>query len=128
MPGVSLGYQNTSIILNGLVFEDQINQTTGFIPPETIDPLAQRFGKQTYPDLGTSFLLHNEKFFAGLALSHLNQPNISFGKESSQKLPIAFAVQGGVELEINPYQYGFFPRILFCFYTIVSDSFSKVHS
>ena len=89
MPGVSLGYQNTSIILNGLVFEDQINQTTGFISPETIDPIAHLLGKQTYPDLGTSFLLHNEKFFAGLALSYLNQPTISFDKESSQKLPVA---------------------------------------
>lgn len=82
---------------------------------ETIDPLAQRLGKQTYPDLGASFLLHNEKFFAGLALSHLNQPNISFDKESSQKLPIALAVQGGVELEINPYQYGFLPENSFLF-------------
>ena len=104
---MSLGYQNTSIILHGLVFEDQINQTTGFISPESIDPLAHRLGKQTYPVLGTSFLLHNEKFFAGLALSYLNQPNISFDKKSSKKLPIALAVQGGVELEINPYQYGF---------------------
>ena len=115
LPSVSLGYRNTNVILNGLVFEDQINQTTGFISPETIDPLGQRLGKQTYPDLGASFLVHSEKFFAGLALKHLNQPNISFDKESSQKLPIAAAIQGGVEFNINPYQRSFLPENSFLF-------------
>ena len=115
LPGVSLGYRNLSISLSRLVFEDQINQTTGFISPETIDPLAQRLGKQTYPDLGASFLIHSEKYFAGLALAHLNQPNISFDDGVIQKLPISLAIQGGVELDINPFQRGFLPENSFLF-------------
>lgn len=115
LPGVSLGYRNTSVSLNGLNFEDQINQTTGFISPETIDPLGERIGNQSYPDLGASFLIHSEKFFAGLTLSHLNQPNTSFDKEIIQKLPVSISIQGGVELDINPYQRSFLPENSFLF-------------
>ena len=115
LPSVSLGYRNSSVSLNGLVFEDQINRTTGFISSETIDPLAERIGNQTYPDLGASFLIHSERFFAGVALSHLNQPNTSYDKEVIQKLPISIAVHGGVELDINPYQRNFLPYNSFLF-------------
>ena len=52
---------------------------------------------------------------AGGASSTTNTITISFDKESSQKLPIALAVQGGVELDINPYQYGFLPENSFLF-------------
>ena len=115
LPSVSLGYRNSTVSLDGLIFEDQINRTTGFVSSETIDPLGERIGNQTYPDLGASFLIHSDRFFGGVALSHLNQPNTSYDKDVIQKSPISVAIHGGVELDINPYQRGFLPYNSFLF-------------
>ena len=111
--------------LDGLVFEDQINRTTGFVSSETIDPLGERIGNQTYPDLGASFLIHSEKFFGGVALSHLNQPNTSYDKDIIQKSTISIAVHGGIELDINPYQKSFLPYNSFFSFIITCDLSKK---
>ena len=109
LPCVSLGYNNTSFSVPSFVFEDQINQSTGFISTETIDPLGQQVGRVNYPDLGASFLLHSDTYFAGVSFFHLNQPNISLNKDGDEKLPFEFSVQGGTEFDLNPYKSGLLP-------------------
>ena len=95
LPSISLGYHNVSLNIPRFIFEDQINQNTGFISSDTIDPLGQRVGRINYPDFGTSFLIHSTNFFAGLSFFHLNQPNISLDKEGEEKLLTEFSLQGG---------------------------------
>ena len=115
LPSISLGYTNTSTSLPSFIFEDQINQITGFISPETIDPLAQQIGVKNYLDLGASFLLHSDTFFAGFSFFHLNQPNKSFIGEGEEKLPLELSIQGGVELNLNPYKNGLLPDSSYLF-------------
>ena len=62
MPGVSGKYANNQTISN-IILEDQINQLTGFINPESIDPLSSQLTSTNYFDLGASFIIHNENFF-----------------------------------------------------------------
>ena len=58
--------------LPSLVFEDQINRTTGFISSETNDPLSEIVGQINYADLEASFIVHSDLFFAGFTIKHLN--------------------------------------------------------
>ena len=115
LPAIKLGYASSSVAVDNLIFEDQINAVTGFINTETIDPLAPQISSVNYLDLGTSFIIHNEVFIAGLSLRNLNQPNASFNKESAEKLPISIAVQGGYEFDLNAYRQGLLPEFSFLY-------------
>ena len=116
LPAVKLGYSSSSISIDNVIFEDQINTLSGFINTESIDPLAQQIGTVNYIDLGTSFIIHNEVFIAGLSIGHLNQPNANFNKESEEKLPISLSLQAGYEFDINPYQRRFFPEFSYLYF------------
>ena len=116
LPAVKLGYSSSSISIDNVIFEDQINTLSGFINTKSIDPLAQQIGTVNYIDLGTSFIIHNEVFIAGLSIGHLNQPNANFNKESEEKLPISLSLQAGYEFDINPYQRRFFPEFSYLYF------------
>ncbi len=115
LPAIKLGYASSSVAIDNLIFEDQINAVTGFINTETIDPLAPQISSINYIDLGTSFIVHNEVFIAGLSLRNLNQPNASFNKESAEKLPISISVQRGYEFDLNSYRQGLLPEFSFLY-------------
>jgi type IX secretion system PorP/SprF family membrane protein len=115
LPAIKLGYASSSVAIDNLIFEDQINAVTGFINTETNDPLAPQISSINYIDLGTSFIVHNEVFIAGLSLRNLNQPNASFNKESAEKLPISISVQGGYEFDLNSYRQGLLPEFSFLY-------------
>jgi type IX secretion system PorP/SprF family membrane protein len=115
LPAITLGFKNLTTRLPSLVFEDQINRTTGFISSETDDPLAEIVGRVNYADLEASFIVHSDLFFAGFSIKHLNQPNTSFDKEQVVSLPLALHLQGGLEMDINQYNRSFLPKNSFLF-------------
>lgn len=115
LPAITLGFRNLTTRLPSLVFEDQINRTTGFISSETDDPLAEIVGRVNYADLEASFIVHSDLFFAGFTIKHLNQPNTSFDKEQIVSLPLALHLQGGLEMDINQYNRSFLPKNSFLF-------------
>lgn len=114
LPGVSGKYANNQTISN-IILEDQINQLTGFINPESIDPLSSQLASTNYFDLGASFIIHNENFFAGLNLEHLNQPNISQVGEVESKLPLGITLSNAFEINLNPYGQNLFPTNTFLY-------------
>lgn len=115
LPGVSLGFGSENINLDELVFYDQLDNTTGFINTESIDPVAPLISATNYLDLGASILLHSEDFLAGLAIKHLNRPNVSFNKEVPFEKPMSFSLQLGYEFNINPYENRWLPRYSYLF-------------
>lgn len=117
LPALSIGYWNKKIEQAKLIYEDQINKHSGAVLPESIDPLNARLAASNYPDIGASLFYHNDVFFAGLALSHLNQPNIAFDTDNTIKGKIRIALQGGGEWNINPYERGLLPDESFLFIT-----------
>ena len=115
LPAVSLGFGSSAVNPGNLIFEDQLNTTTGFINTESIDRLAPIISNVNYLDLGASFMLHSERFMAGLTLKHLNKPNTSFNKEVPFEKPIKISVQGAYEFNINPYERRYLPRYSYLF-------------
>lgn len=121
LPSFSLGFTNSSTSINNLIFGDQINIFTGAIISDSSDPLSQNIASLNYLDVGASFIIHDDEFLAGLSLKQLNTPNVSLDEGQANKLPILISLQGGYELDINPYQNGILPESSFLFlYTTIS--------
>ena len=120
LPAVTIGFGSSSVNPENLIFEDQLNTATGFINTESIDPLAPVISNVNYMDLGASFILHSERFMAGLSLKHLNRPNTSYNKEVPFEMPIQISVQGAYEFDLNPYE-----KVLPTFYLYTYGSLTK---
>lgn len=115
LPAVTVGFGSSSVNPENLIFEDQLNTATGFINTESIDPLAPVISNVNYLDLGASFILHSDKFMAGLTLKHLNKPNTSYNKEVPIEKPIQISIQGAYEFDLNPYERRYLPRYSYLF-------------
>jgi len=115
LPAVTVGFGSSSVNPENLIFEDQLNTATGFINTESVDPLAPVISNVNYLDLGASFILHSDKFMAGLTLKHLNKPNTSYNKEVPIEKPIQISVQGAYEFDLNPYERRYLPRYSYLF-------------
>ena len=115
LPAVTVGFGSSSVNPENLIFEDQLNTATGFINTESIDPLAPVISNVNYLDLGASFILHTDKFMAGLTLKHLNKPNTSYNKEVPIEKPIQISIQGAYEFDLNPYERRYLPRYSYLF-------------
>ena len=115
LPAVTVGFGSSSVNPENLIFEDQLNTATGFINTESIDPLAPVISNVNYFDLGASFILHSDKFMAGLTFKHLNKPNTSYNKEVPIEKPIQISIQGAYEFDLNPYERRYLPRYSYLF-------------
>lgn len=60
-----------------------------------------------------------------MSIGHLNQPNATFNKESDEKLPISFSLQGSYEFDINPYQRRFLPEFSYLYFYGSFTKFDK---
>lgn len=69
-----------------------------------------RLGVSNYVDFGASVLLHSDRFFVGLSLGQINQPNISISGENPIKANLKLSLQGGAEWDINPHHINFLPE------------------
>ena len=121
-PSVSVGFGNSSLDFNSLVFEDQINVVTGSVAAVSNDPI--NIGSKTnYLDIGAGASLHNSRnLFFGLNLKHLNRPETSFNGNKSNSKDVFMSLQVGYEKDINPYGQGLLPEYSFLF---LYNTFSK---
>jgi type IX secretion system PorP/SprF family membrane protein len=111
LPSISAGFGGSRFDTGKLVFEDQLSLVSGYLQTESQDPLATQTANLNYLDLGASFLIHSSNYLFGASLKHLNQPNISYNEEDTEyTLPIRYAIQGGYEFDINPYDRSIMPR------------------
>ncbi len=122
LPAVTIGFGNSTVNPENLIFEDQLNTSTGFINTESIDKLAPQISNVNYFDLGASFILHTDKYLAGLTFKHLNKPNTSYNKEIPFEKPVQISLQGAYEFDLNPYERRFLPRYS---YLYAYGSFTK---
>ena len=122
LPAVTIGFGSSSVNPDNLIFEDQLDNSTGFINSQYIDKLAPGISSINYFDLGASFILHTDKYLAGLTFKHLNKPNTSYNKEIPFEKPIQISLQGAYEFDLNPYESRYLPRYS---YLYAYGSFTK---
>ena len=100
--GVEAAWRQTALDWDKLVFPDQLNPTAGPINTS----LEQRPEQTTRSalDLSSGLLLTSDQFWLGFSLKHLNTPNQNFlivNDNLSRGLPLLYALQGGMELNVK---------------------------
>lgn len=96
--GLSASVFHRGFNFNGAVLPDQID-LIGNISPVSSEPLADR-GKTAF-DVGAGFLVTSGKFFAGLSVSHLAQPEINPVSSGEDKLKRKLSVHMAVDLKAD---------------------------
>jgi len=100
--GLQAGIDNRSVDYGKLIFADQIDPTSGFMPGSTSSAEAPVFNNRYYFDSGAGVNFVSGAFMAGAALQHLNTPNQSFTGTPSP-LPMRFTTHLSYKFDLNAY-------------------------
>lgn len=106
--GFQVTYNQRNLDKNKLSFGDEIDSQFGFIHP-TKEDLAALQDNISYTDVSIGFIGFTERFFAGFALHHLNQPGDAFFQdfatpnggalvEADSQLPTKLTVHAGANI------------------------------
>jgi type IX secretion system PorP/SprF family membrane protein len=91
--GLSLQYSSFTFGKDRFLWEDQINASnTGFVLP-TQEPLNKLTRNVFHASAG--LIYYSKKGFIGVSAFNINQPNIGFYDEASQKIPLRYSAIAG---------------------------------
>lgn len=96
--GFQATYYQRSIAWDQLTFGDQIHSRYGFIYQTQETPINNNVNKL---DFATGFLAFTDKFFAGLSVHHLTQPDESFFKNTESRLPRKWTGHAGALIPLD---------------------------
>ncbi len=99
--GVEAKYYMEKLDWNKLIFADQIDPTTGNINPSTDETPPDNNQVSVFDFSAGTILSYYDKWFVGIAVHHLTQPNLSFYNNSNAKLPMRFTVHGGITVNLT---------------------------
>jgi len=94
-PGLNFGYGINGLDRNKIQFGDGLEFNGA-----TLDPAFQRLGNTQYFDFGSGFVLYNKDLFFGVALSHMNNPNLSI-LSTETRLPMKTVIHGGGRITLS---------------------------
>jgi len=98
--GLEAGFGRKDFNFNNLLLEDQINTNTGAISPGSIDPgVIDYSNKINFFDTSAGFVFDREDAWIGVAVRHLNRPDISFRENGNVPLNLFLTVHGGYYFE-----------------------------
>jgi type IX secretion system PorP/SprF family membrane protein len=98
--GLEAGMGRKDFNFNNLLLEDQININTGAISSGSIDPgVLDYSNKINFFDSTVGFLFDSEDAWFGLAVRHLNRPDVSFRENGNVPLNLFLTVHGGYYYE-----------------------------
>lgn len=128
-PSVSVGFGNSKLDYNALVFEDQLNVLTGSIAGVSNDPININ-NKVNFLDIGAGVSFYNtgdvfgndSNVFVGANVKHINRPETSFNGNASNLKDLFLSLQTGVQFDINKYDQGILPYYSYLF---LYNSFTK---
>jgi len=98
-PSVSVGFGFKDFGFQNILLEDQININTGFISPNTMDPITLNESRSFF-DFSSSILFNNENSWVGLTVKHLNRPNISMTTDGDTPLDIFLSAHANIEFQL----------------------------
>jgi type IX secretion system PorP/SprF family membrane protein len=94
--GAEAGFGRKDFNFNNLILEDQIDINTGAIGSGSIDPgVMDNFNKINFFDATAGFAFDSENAWFGVAVRHLNRPDISFRENANVPLNMFLTVHGG---------------------------------
>jgi type IX secretion system PorP/SprF family membrane protein len=122
--GLEAQFGMRSIDWKKLRFEDQIDPAKGFVNP-TSEPYI---GNQiSYANFGTGFLAYTPKFYGGIAVHNLIEPNQSFYGDPKAIVPRRYTAHAGVVVPLDKRKQPkatFSPNILF----MLQNKFTQINA
>jgi type IX secretion system PorP/SprF family membrane protein len=106
-PAISIGYFQKQLNWNKFSFGDQIDPGSGFIYNTNE---VQQLSAKSNIDFSTGLLLYNDRFYCGIAVFHLTQPDVGFLGQA--KLPIKTSVHAGYNFNFPAQKMIISPTIL----------------
>ncbi|MEO6760382.1 MAG: type IX secretion system membrane protein PorP/SprF [Saprospiraceae bacterium] len=101
--GVEAGLHQTTLDWEKLLFPDQLDPIDG--PVYSTGELSPEITSRTRFDVSAGMLLLGERWYAGLALKHLNTPNegiLLINDNLSRGLPLLYNLHGGIDILVKP--------------------------
>jgi type IX secretion system PorP/SprF family membrane protein len=100
-PGIEVGAGTKNFQFRSLTLADQININTGVIAPNSVDPLANNNENVWFLDISSGLVfekteINGTTYWFGVAVKHLNRPNISFVQGENLPLNMLFAIHGNL--------------------------------
>ncbi|MEO6902085.1 MAG: PorP/SprF family type IX secretion system membrane protein [Bacteroidia bacterium] len=95
-PAIQIGYFRRNWDFEKLYFGDQIDERKGFMY-KTIE--VQKLEAKTGVDLSTGFVIYTDKFYGGMALHHLTEPDE--GEMTTSRIPIKITLNAGINFNID---------------------------
>lgn len=118
--GLQAGIVNKRVNLSNLIFENQLDQATGFWNENLANgETGFSDGSILYPDvnigaLWTSAPKTKFRYYIGFGANHLSQPRETFLGDSKNRLRVRYVVHGGMEIFTSKRQdFSFAPTFLF---------------
>ncbi len=105
--GVQGSYYMESLDWQKLIFADQIDPTTGNVNPGSSESPPPNDNVSTVDFSVGAVMAYYDQWFAGVAVHHLTEPNISFYDNSDSKLPMKFTIHGGVNINLSQGMLGY---------------------
>lgn len=102
---ISFGVQGTyymqKLDWSKLTFADQIDPTTGYISPASDEPQPANMNVSAVDFSAGAIMYFKDQWFVGLAVDHLNQPDLSFYDNSDNKLPMRITAHGALTVNLT---------------------------
>ncbi len=128
--GMQASYYQQSIDWSKLTFSDMIDPRTGFQnaaggsnPTSEIKPTETK----TFPNFSTGAVLYSDKYYVGMAVHNLIEPNQSFYNSTGPgtNLPRRYTIHGGMTIPLGVRQQNFTisPNMLF----MVQKQFTQIN-
>jgi len=106
--GMEVGVVQSRLDPTKLIFFDQLDPQFGAVSPggtpyPTQENLAD-VGTRFYPDIGAGIMIYSEKFYGGVGLKHLNNPDSGFLENIEnidRGIPTRFTVHAGMQIDLD---------------------------
>lgn len=106
--GMEVGVVQYRLDPTKLIFFDQLDPQFGAISPggttfptqENLSDIGTRF----YPDVGAGVMIYSSKFYGGVGLKHLNNPDNGFLdniENIDRGIPIRFTIHAGMQIDLE---------------------------
>ena len=95
--GADFSFRVRDIDFNKLVFNDQLSKS-GIAQTTTEAPTSE---SASFFDFGSGLIVFSEKYWVGVALHHLTQPNQALLGGSESILPLKYSLHGGMRIAIK---------------------------
>lgn len=110
--GIEGGFGRKDFNFSNLLLEDQININTGEISNNgSIDPTANdAFNKINFLDFTGGIAFDNRDTWIGMAIRHINRPDISFNENGNIPLNMFLTLHGGHFIDLQSSPSGILPK------------------